>query len=71
MELCDGSRRAQAAGVLRAGERPGLFAGQFFSLLFRDLMLRLLLGVEHPPEPREVERRAKAATDAVLVLHAA
>ncbi len=46
-------------------------AGQFFSLLMGDLMVRLMLGVAPPPKPAEIRKRAAAATAAVLALHAA
>jgi AcrR family transcriptional regulator len=66
--LIDLMARAQAAGVLGAGE-PEAMAGQFFSLLLGDLMTRLLLGVTDRPGPKEISRRAQAATQAVLALH--
>jgi hypothetical protein len=34
------------------------------------MVLRLLLGVVRPPGPKEIERRAEAATSALLALHA-
>jgi hypothetical protein len=43
--------------------------GQFFSLLWSDLMLRLLLGTARPPDAREINRRAAAATAAVVALN--
>jgi AefR-like transcriptional repressor, C-terminal domain len=46
-------------------------AGQFFSLLLGDLMLRLMLGVTSRPGAAEVKKRARSATEAVLALHAA
>ena len=61
--------RAQAAGLLGAGD-PEVMAGQFFSLLMGDLMTRLLVGVAKRPGPREIAQRAKAATEAILALHA-
>jgi AcrR family transcriptional regulator len=61
--------KAKTAGVLGRGE-PDLMAGQFFSLLMGDLMTRLLLGVIEPPDPKEISRRAEAATAALLALHA-
>jgi AcrR family transcriptional regulator len=66
--LIDLMVKAQAAGVLGAGE-PEVMAGQFFSLLLGDLMMRLLLGVTDQPDPQEINRRAQAATDSVLTLH--
>jgi AcrR family transcriptional regulator len=60
--------RAQAAGVVGAGD-PLRMGGQFYALLWGDLMLRLLLGVEQVPNAREIRQRATAATDAVLALN--
>ena len=61
--------KAQAKDILGAGD-PDQMGGQFFSLLLGDLMVRLLLGTAQPPDAREIRRRAAAATDAVLALHA-
>ncbi|MBV8393353.1 MAG: TetR/AcrR family transcriptional regulator [Alphaproteobacteria bacterium] len=66
--LIDLFRRARAAGLVGRGD-PDTMSGQFFSLLWVDLMMRLLLGVARPPDAREIRRRAEAATDAVLRLH--
>jgi len=66
--LGDLMRRAQAAGFIGAGD-PERISGQFFALLFGDLILRLLLGVIPPPTEREIKERAEAATAAVLALH--
>jgi AcrR family transcriptional regulator len=60
--------RAQGAGVLRAGDAE-LVAGQFFSLLSADLLLRLMLGAIKRPTSTEIKRRASIATEAVLRLH--
>jgi len=67
--LADFLKRAQGAGLLGPGE-PLAMASQFLSLLWGDLMLRLLLGVARSPKAAEVEERARAATEAVLALHA-
>jgi AcrR family transcriptional regulator len=68
--LIDLMGKAQAAGVLGPGE-PNAMAGQFFSLLLGDLMLRLMLGVTARPGSAEIKKRAQSATEAVLALHAA
>ena len=60
--------KAQAAGLLATGD-PDRMGGQFFSLLFGDLILRLLLGVAQSPAAVEIRHRAEAATEAVLALH--
>jgi AcrR family transcriptional regulator len=67
--LIDLLARAQAAGMLGPGE-PGAIAGEYFSLLMGDLMYRLLLGVVPRPEPQEIRKRARAATQLILALHA-
>src|SRR5260221_6131543 len=55
--LGDLMRRAQAAGFIGAGD-PERMSGQFFALLFGDLILRLLLGVISPPTAPAVKERA-------------
>jgi AcrR family transcriptional regulator len=56
--------RAKAAGLL-SGE-PEELCGQFLSVLFSDLMLRIVLGVAQPPSPRVCAERAQNATAALL-----
>jgi AcrR family transcriptional regulator len=60
--------RAQSYDLLRPGD-PAFMAGQYFSLLLGDLLLRLLLGTVAPPSPKEMAARAKAAAAALLTLH--
>jgi AcrR family transcriptional regulator len=67
--LIDLLAKAQAAGVLGPGE-PAAIAGEYFSLLMGDLMYRLLLGVVLRPGPKEIKKRAQAAAQLVLALHA-
>ena len=68
--LTDLLSRAQSSGLLTAGE-PSEMAGEFFALLFRDsLLLRLLLRVTDVPTLGEIKRKARAATETLLVLHA-
>ena len=59
---------AQSCGILRRGDAEAM-ASQFFGLLLGDLMLRLVLRVAAPPTPGEIDRRVRAATDALLQLH--
>jgi AcrR family transcriptional regulator len=61
--------RAQAAGTLGRGD-PQRMMEQFFALLWGDLMLGLLLRVVAAPNPAEIDRRARAATEAFLKLYA-
>jgi len=60
--------RAQSAGLLGRGD-PDTICGQFFSLLFGDIPVRLMMGVIAPPGATEIKRRAEAAVDAVLRLY--
>ncbi len=60
--------RAQTTGLLgKAG--PERIGGQFFSLLFGDVLLQLMLGATTPPTAQEIAARAEAAAEAVLRLH--
>ena len=61
--------KARETGVLTHGD-PGDIAGDFFSLLIGDLMLRLMLGVVRHPTRTEIARRAERAKDAILQLYA-
>ena len=67
--LIDLLSHAQSSGILAAGD-PAAMASEFFALLLGDLLLRLVLRVAAPPGPDEVDRRARAATDVLLRLHA-
>ena len=60
--------RAQSAGLLGEAD-PGVISGQFFSLLFGDIPVRLMMGVIAPPGATEIRHRAGAAVDAVLRLY--
>jgi AcrR family transcriptional regulator len=62
--LRDLMTRARTAGLLN-GE-PAEMAEQFVGLLWGTQMMRVLLGVADRPSPREVARRAEAATAALL-----
>ena len=52
--------------VQHVGGEPAEMAGQFFGLLWGNLMLGLLLATAERPGPREIARRAEAASDAFL-----
>jgi len=60
-------RQARSAGAV-AGE-PSAMAGRFFALLTGEIHVALLLGLVGTPEPSELARSAKAATDAVLRIY--
>jgi AcrR family transcriptional regulator len=49
---------------------PSEITTQFLALLWGDLQVQLLLRATKPPEPAEIVRRARNATEAVLSLHA-
>ena len=66
--LIDFVERAQSSGLLEAGDASAI-ASEFFALLMGDLPLRLVLRVTVPPKPEEIDRRARAATAALLRLH--
>jgi len=68
--LADFLAAAQARGLIEEGELTKMVM-HFFALLWGDLLLQLLLRVADLPSPREIERRARAATDAFLKLHPA
>jgi AcrR family transcriptional regulator len=57
------------ADRLIAGATPDLMASQFLSLLFGDVLLRLTMRVIETPSARDVARRARAATVALLDLY--
>jgi hypothetical protein len=59
--------RARSAGLL--GGDPAEMAEQFAGLLWGSRMLGLLLGVADRPGPREIARRAQAATAGLLQLY--
>jgi AcrR family transcriptional regulator len=60
--------QAQAAALLGPGD-PARMATRFMGLLWEDLMVSLTLGVAGRPDPAEIRRRARDATDAFLALH--
>jgi AcrR family transcriptional regulator len=59
--------RAHSSGLLEG--RPAELAEQFGTLLWGNMMVGLLLGVDDRPAPREIAARARAATETFLQLH--
>jgi len=59
--------RAQTSGLLQG--RPSELAEQFGTLLWGNLMVGLLLGVDERPNARDVTARAREATAMFLQLH--
>ena len=68
--LCDFLALAQSRGLIGDG-KPGDRAAQFLALLSTDLQLRLLMHLAETPAPKEIERRAQAASCALLALYPA
>ena len=60
--------RAQATGVLGAGDAAHMME-QFFALLWGDLLISRLLGGLSSPTPEEIKRRSGDAAAAFLKLH--
>ncbi len=60
-------RKAQERGHFGTGELETM-ATCFFALLWADLLVRLLLQVTNPPTSKEIERRARGATELLLQL---
>jgi AcrR family transcriptional regulator len=59
---------ARRRSLLGPGD-PRVMAGQFLSLLWGDLLMRLLLRAGPAPATSEIERRAREATRILLLLH--
>lgn len=60
---------AQTRGILRPGDAVAM-AEVFFGALWNDLLVRLLLRVTEAPSAKEAERRARAAAELFLSIHA-
>jgi AcrR family transcriptional regulator len=60
--------KAQAQGLIGAGD-PAAMATHYFAALWGNLLIRLLLRVRDAPSTAEIETRARAATEALLMLH--
>jgi AcrR family transcriptional regulator len=67
--LVDLLAKAQSNGILGRGD-PQQMMEQFFALLWGDFMLNRLLGAVGAPNPAEIDRRARSATEAFLKLYA-
>ena len=67
-ELAELLAYAQAHDLLGAGDVRAM-AEQFLALLTGGLLPRLLLRLIEPPGAAEIERRAQAATEALLALY--
>jgi AcrR family transcriptional regulator len=58
-------RKAQSRGLLPAGD-PSVLAARYLAVLWGDLLIRLLLRVREAPAQREIEARARAATETLI-----
>jgi len=63
--LADLLARAQAAGLIGAGD-PVALAARYFALLWGGLLIELLMRLRPPPAQPEITARARAATEAVM-----
>jgi AcrR family transcriptional regulator len=60
-------RKAQARGLVVAGD-PDVLAGRYFAALLGGLQIQLLLRVRQAPSKREIDVRARAATETLMAL---
>jgi AcrR family transcriptional regulator len=58
-------RNAQARGLVLTGD-PAVLAARYLAVLWGDLLIRLLMRVREAPIEREIEARARAATEALM-----
>jgi AcrR family transcriptional regulator len=58
-------RKAQARGLVPAGD-PAVLAVRYLAVLGGDLLIRLLMRVHEAPTEREIEVRARAATETFM-----
>ena len=58
-------RKAQALGLVLAGD-PAVLAVRYLAVLWGDLLICLLMRVREAPTKREIEIRARAATDTLM-----
>ncbi len=65
--LADLVGKAQARELVRAGD-PGALAARYLAVLWGDLMIQLLMRVREAPNEREIEVRARAATETLMAL---
>ena len=60
-------RKAQALGLVLAGD-PEVLAVRYLAVLWGDLLIWLLMRVREAPTKREIEVRARGATDTLMAL---
>ena len=59
-------RKAQSLGLVPAGD-PRALAACYIAVLWGDLLIRLLMRVRQAPTKREIEIRARAAMETLMV----
>jgi AcrR family transcriptional regulator len=59
--------KGQSLGLVPAGD-PGALAAGYISELWGDLLIRLLMRIRETPTKREIEARARAATESLMAL---
>ena len=59
--------KTQAQGLVRVGD-PGALAAHYLAVLWGDLLIRLLMWLRKTPTKREIEVRARAATETLMAL---
>ncbi len=60
-------RKAQARGLVLDGA-PAVLVDRYLTVLWGDLLIRLLMRVRDAPTEREIEVRARAATETLMAL---
>src|ERR1700731_1975694 len=60
-------RKAQARGLVVAGD-PATLAARYLAMLWGNLLIRLLMRVREAPTKREIDARARAATETLLAV---
>jgi AcrR family transcriptional regulator len=60
-------RKAQAEGLVEAGD-PAVLAARYIAVLWEDLLIRLLMRLREAPTAREIEVRARTATETLMDL---
>jgi hypothetical protein len=58
---------AQTRGLVPGGD-PAVLADRYHALLWGDLLIRLLMRLREAPTEREIEARARAATETLMAL---
>lgn len=58
-------KKGQARKLIVAGD-PAILAGRYIAVLWTDLLIRLLMRVREAPTQREIDTRARAATETLM-----